>query len=300
MRKEKRSNGQRDFRKCGTLTSAQEAALLAAVQLGNAAREQLRQHTVRIEDIPAAKRDAAAGRQAREALILAYLPFLTMIARRYCDSLSADDLIQESAVGLLKSMDRYRGGVFDFPAVICAQVKYAIQKMLIQRDAVKLPDSILCAIRKVGAVVQCLERGMGRACAEDVAEEMAIPPAIARKLLYYTAAGRRAFSLDAPISGDPSDAAAWIDFLASGSPAPERQAEREDLRERVREVLSTLEPVEESAIRLRFGFVGGEIYSAEETAAELTLPLNEEQKVEIRAMRKLRHPSRNALLREYL
>ena len=81
MRKAKKSKWRYD-----APTPEQEAALLAAVQLGNAARERLQQHTVRMEDIAEAKRDAAAGRQARESLLLAYLPFLTMLARRYSGS----------------------------------------------------------------------------------------------------------------------------------------------------------------------------------------------------------------------
>lgn len=294
MRKAKKSKWRYD-----APTPEQEAALLAAVQLGNAARERLQQHTVRMEDIAEAKRDAAAGRQARESLLLAYLPFLTMLARRYSSSdMLVDDLIQECSVILLKSMDRYRGGALDLPSVIAVQVKWAMQKILLQRDAVRLPDNIVSAIRKVTTVERCLELSMGRAHVEDIADEMAISPAAVRMLRYYATAGR-ALSLNAPAFDSPDDP--MQDHLpVLDSPTPEEQAERKDLRERVREVLSTLEPAEESAIRLRFGFVGGEVYSAEETAEELTIPLDEEQRIEIRAMRKLRHPSRSALLRDYL
>ncbi len=36
-------------------------------------------------------------------------------------------------------------------------------------------------------------------------------------------------------------------------------------------LLAAIEPLEESTIKLRFGFIGGEIYTAEETAQELRI-----------------------------
>ncbi|BAL01339.1 hypothetical protein OBV_41400 [Oscillibacter valericigenes Sjm18-20] len=103
---------------------------------------------------------------------------------------------------------------------------------------------------------------------------MTIPPAIVRMLLNYT----KSFytrSLDAPVS-DESDSATFGDLFVKDEPTPEELAEHRELREQVQEVLATLEPAEESAIRLRFGFVGGEVYTAEETAEELKLPLDQE------------------------
>ena len=289
-----------DYHKCGSMSADREEVLLRAVQLGHTAKEQLQQHTVCIEDIAAAQRAVIAGEQAREELAISYLPMLALFARRYSyTSISMDDLMQEGAIGLLESIDSYRGGDLNFPAIITSKIKRAMGRLIAQKAAIKLPYHASSAIRKISAVSKCLERDTGHEPrAEDIAEEMVLPPAIVRKLLIYIRS-TRASSLDAPVSDDPRGAV-FGDMFAANEPTLEELAERWDLREQIQEILKTLEPVEESAIKLRFGFIGGEIYSAEETAEELMLPLDEEQRVEIKAMRKLRHPSRSSFLREYL
>ena len=210
-----------------------------------------------------------------------------------------EDLMQEGTLGLLEVIDTYKGGSLNFAAMITVQVRRAIGRLITQKSSIKLPPPVSAAARKISTVSKYLERDTGHEPQpEDIAEEMTIPLGVVRKLLIYIRF-TRAFSLDAPIS-DKWDSTAFGDLLVKGEPTLEELTEREELREQVREVLATLEPVEESTIRLRFGFVGGEVYTAEETADELKIPLDEEQRVEIKAMRKLRHPSRSSFLRDYL
>lgn len=290
-----------DYRKYGGMSPDTEQVLLRAIQLGREAKEQLQQHTVRIEDIAEAQRAIVAGEQSREELAESYLPMLAVIARRYSynGSFSVDDLMQEGSLGLLEAIDNYKGGSLNIAAIITAQVKRAIGLLISQKASVKLPFYVSAAVREVGTVSKNLERDYGHEPrAEDIAEEMAIPPAVVRKLLIYIKTFN-AFSLDAPVS-DESDSATFGDLFVKDEQTPEELAEHWELREQVREVLATLEPLEESSIRLRFGFVGGEVYTAEETAEELLLPLDEEQRLEIKALRKLRHPSRSSFLRDYL
>lgn len=274
--------------------------MLRAILDGRAAKEQLQQHTVRLEDIADAKRAVVAGEQSREELTLSYLPLVAIIARRFSYSnVSMDDLIQEGALGLLNIIDTYKGGSLNFPAFITVGIKQAMSKLIKQKEVFKLPSTVSAAVRKVSTISKYMERDTGHEPQpEEIAEEMKIPPAIVRKLLIYIKTSS-AFSLDAPVSSE-SDSATFEELFVKEEPTLEEMAERRDLQEQVREVLKTLEPVEESAIRLRFGFVGGEIYTAEETADELKLPPDEEQRVEIKAMRKLRHPSRSSFLRDYL
>lgn len=289
-----------DYHKCGSMSADREKVLLCAVQLGHTAKEQLQQHTVCIEDIAAAQRAVIAGEQAREELAVSYLPMLAVIARRYnYGGIPMEDIVQESVVNVLEYLDTYDGGHLNLSAIISVHVKHAMGRLIAQKQAVKLPPHTSAAIRKINAVSKCLERDTGHEPpAEDIAEEMVLSPAIVRRLLIYIRS-TKARSLDASAS-DESDGAVFGDMFAANEPTPEELAERRDLRDQVQEILKTLEPVEESAIKLRFGFIGGELYSAEETAEELMLPLDEEQRVEIKAMRKLRHPSRSTFLREYL
>ena len=126
---------------------------------------------------------------------------------------------------------------------------------------------------------------------------MIIPPAITRQLLSYNQM-TAAVSLDAPV-GDEEGSTMFADLFASDNPTPDDIVERESLRQQILDILETLEPIEASTIKLRFGFVG-EALSAELTAEELKVPLDLEQMTEIRALRKLRHPSRSKFLEDYL
>lgn len=289
-----------DYHNYGGISADRERVLLRAIQIGREAKERLQQHTVKLEDAAALKQAVIAGKQSRDELALSYLPLLAITAKRYSyGSIPMEDLMQEGTLGLLETIDTYKGGALNFPAIITVRVKRAMGQLIRQRAAVQLPPHISAAIRKVNTVSKCLERDTGHEPQpEDIAEEMTIPPAVVRRLLNYIRSSK-AISLDAPVF-DEADDAAFGDLFAAEEPTPEELAERRELREQVREVLATLKPVEESAIRLRFGFIGGEVYTAEETADELKLPLNEEQRVEIKAMRKLRHPSRSSFLRDYL
>ncbi|WP_312938747.1 sigma-70 family RNA polymerase sigma factor [Oscillibacter sp.] len=302
MREEKnRAAPLPDYHKCGAMSPDRERVLLRAIQEGRAAKEQLQQHTVRLEDIAAAKRDIANGVAAREELTLSYLPLLAIIAKRYSygNSISMEDLMQEGALGLLEAIETCNEIPLNFPAIITVRIRQALGRLIGQKNAVHIPHQVTGAIQKIRTTSECFSKETGcKPEVNDIAEEMTIPPAIVRMLLNYT----KSFytrSLDAPVS-DESDSATFGDLFVKDEPTPEELAEHRELREQVREVLATLEPAEESAIRLRFGFVGGEVYTAEETAEELNLPLDQEQRVEIKAMRKLRHPSRSSFLRDYL
>lgn len=301
MREEKNRAAQLpDYHNYGGISADRELVLLRAIQIGREAKEQLQQHTVKLEDAAALKRAVIAGKQSRDELALSYLPLLAITAKRYSyGSMPMEDLMQEGTLGLLEVIDTYKGGTLNFPAIITVRVKRAMGQLIRQRAAVQFPPHVSAAVRKVAAVSKCMERDTGHEPQpEDIAEEMTIPPAIVRRLLNYIRSSK-AISLDAPVF-DEADDAVFGDLFAAEEPTPEELTERRELREQVREVLKTLKPVEESAIRLRFGFIGGEVFTAEETADELKLTLDEEQRVEIKAMRKLRHPSRSSFLRDYL
>ncbi|MPM84724.1 RNA polymerase sigma factor SigA [bioreactor metagenome] len=300
MREEKnRAAPLPDYHKYGGISADREQVLLRAIQIGRDAKDQLQQHTVRLEDIAAAQRDIANGAAAREELTLSYLPMLAIIARRYSyGSIPMEDLMQEGMLGILRAIESCVKGTVQHP-YITGIVKDALYTLIQQRNMIQFPQNIIQATRKMHKVERCLEQDTGyKPQVEDIAVEMAISPAFVRRLQIYIQAPHT-LSLDAPVS-DEADDATFGDLFVKDEQTPEEAVEQEDLRMQVREVLKTLEPVEESTIRLRFGFVSGEVYTAEETADELKIPLDEEQRVEIKAMRKLRHPSRSSFLRDYL
>ena len=72
------------------------------------------------------------------------------------------------------------------------------------------------------------------------------------------------------------------------------------LTERVNIILSSLTPDEVNLIKLRFGFEDGRTPSLIDLEKELSVDRETLRKMEAKAIRKLRHPSRSEFLRVYI
>lgn len=72
------------------------------------------------------------------------------------------------------------------------------------------------------------------------------------------------------------------------------------LKQDVDGVLRTLSPREKDVLRLRFGFDDGRARTLEEIGQIFKVTRERIRQIEAKAMRKLRQPSRNSILREYL
>ena len=72
------------------------------------------------------------------------------------------------------------------------------------------------------------------------------------------------------------------------------------LRRELLHVLKSLTPREERVITLRFGLEDGRARTLEELGKEFNVTRERVRQIEAKALRKLRHPSRAKLLRDYL
>ncbi len=84
------------------------------------------------------------------------------------------------------------------------------------------------------------------------------------------------------------------------TPSPSQTTFDHMLHERVEQVLSTLSPREARILRLRFGLENGHPYTLEEVGHKFGLTRERIRQIEGKALRRLRHPCRARLLREYL
>jgi len=66
------------------------------------------------------------------------------------------------------------------------------------------------------------------------------------------------------------------------------------------QVLNTLTPREERIIKMRFGLEDGTEYTLEEVGQNFGVTRERIRQIEAKALRKLRHPSRNRRLRAFL
>ena len=78
------------------------------------------------------------------------------------------------------------------------------------------------------------------------------------------------------------------------------EVKRQELKEVMSKVLSSLTPREERVLRLRFGINLKKDYTLEETSLDLQVTRERVRQIEGRALRKLKHPSNTKELKNYL
>jgi RNA polymerase primary sigma factor len=106
-------------------------------------------------------------------------------------------------------------------------------------------------------------------------------------------------SLETPV-GDSEDA--FIkDFIENENDcSPSDTVANNDLKERVREVLKTLTPREEKVLKMRFGIDVASEHTLEEVGKDFSVTRERIRQIEVKALRKLRHPSRSKKLLAFL
>jgi RNA polymerase primary sigma factor len=72
------------------------------------------------------------------------------------------------------------------------------------------------------------------------------------------------------------------------------------LRQQLAEVMQTLSPRECKVLRLRFGLEDGRAHTLEEVGKEFDVTRERVRQIEAKALRKLRHPSRSKILKDFL
>jgi RNA polymerase sigma factor (sigma-70 family) len=78
------------------------------------------------------------------------------------------------------------------------------------------------------------------------------------------------------------------------------ELKRQNLKEVVTKILSSLQPREERVLRLRFGINLNKDYTLEEVGKIINVNRERVRQIEAKALRKLKHPSRSKELKHYL
>ena len=107
--------------------------------------------------------------------------------------------------------------------------------------------------------------------------------------------------LELPISPYSGGSAELADFIADDSVVePGDAASNQLLREQVRNVLGHLSDRERQVLEMRFGLKDGKDHTLEEVGKEFGVTRERIRQIEAKALRKLRHPTRSRVLRDYL
>jgi RNA polymerase primary sigma factor len=105
-------------------------------------------------------------------------------------------------------------------------------------------------------------------------------------------------SLETPILSEEKELKDVI--IDEKSVSPFKTLENNEASSRIEEVLSSLTEREEKIIRMRFGIGIGTEHTLEEVGKFFNLTRERIRQIEIKALKKLRHPARSKMLREYV
>ena len=154
-------------------------------------------------------------------------------------------------------------------------------------------------LRRLKAIQRRLEQDTGQHPSfEEMAAEM--EGLGAEDVRWLLRISRRPKSLNTPVSDD-ADSIELGDILASrNTPGPDIAAERHMLADDLRNLLDALTPRESRILRLRYGLDEKGSQTLKEVGKCFGVSRERVRQIEMRAMRKLRHPRNARVLREYL
>ena len=260
-------------------------------------RQQLRKLTQQID------RGESEAQDAKMAIVKANLRLVISIAKRHrhrAAGLEFLDLIQEGNIGLMRAVDKFdyeRGHKFSTYATWW--IRQGITRAIAdQGRTIRIPVHMHERIHKIRRVQRSLLQELGT---EPTAEQIAADLNIAtNKVREALAVAPETASLDTPI-GEEDDNNPLSTFIVDvDSPSPVQQAELNILKEQIQDVLCELEDREREVISLRFGIDDGYPRTLEEVGKIFNVTRERIRQIEVKALRKLRHPTRSRKLRDFV
>ena len=282
------------------LTGAAEVDLAKAIEAGTEAAALLVDGKPRsAEDLDLLADIIERGNEARRRLVESNLRLVVSVARRYMNrGIPLGDLIQDGNIGLMRAVEKfdYRRG-FKFSTYATWWIRQAVSRSLAdQSRTIRIPVHMVETINKYVRLSSSLQQELGReATVDEIAEAMETTPERVREIIRILP---QPISLESTV-GDEADATLGDFVIDENAPDMDEAATRIVLRAQVDGVLGTLTPRERRVVELRFGLDGDKLYTLSEIGAELGVTRERIRQIETKALRKLRHPSRSKLLREF-
>jgi len=284
------------------LTLAEEVSLAQRIELAKYSKARLSKMNGKgsSKNRKELENNVQDGILAREHLIKANTRLVVSVAKKYIGrGVAFLDLIQEGNLGLMKAVSKfeYQRG-FRFSTYATWWIRQTITRSIAdQSRTIRIPVHMTDRLRMMYKAAHRLEQSFGR---PPTQEELCLEMGVGHeKLQWMLEVARIPVSLESPV-GEEDDTELGMFVEDTITPSPSQTTYEKMLRECVEQVLSTLSPREARILRLRFGLENGHPYTLEEVGHKFGLTRERIRQIEGKALRRLRHPCRARMLREYL
>ena len=251
------------------------------------------------EEIELAQKVLEGDDDAKQKLIESNLRLVVSIAKKHTNrGLKMLDLIQEGNMGLMKAVEKfeYEKG-FKFSTYATWWIRQAITRAIAdQGRTIRIPVHMIETINKIKKESRIILQETGKEpTEEELSKKLELPVDKVKAILEMN---QDPISLETPVgSEEDSELGDFVEddkFLN-----PYDATTRVLLKEQLDEVLKTLNEREEMVLRYRYGLDDGSPKTLEEVGKIFNVTRERIRQIEVKALRKLRHPSRRKKLEDY-
>ena len=251
------------------------------------------------EEVELAQKIKKGDRRALERLTRANLRFVVSVAKQYQNQgLSLPDLINEGNVGLIKAAEKFdetRG--FKFISYAVWWIRQSIlQAIAEQSRIVRLPLNQVGSVNKINRELNKFEQEHERRpSVDEIADRIDLPE---DKIEEAMKVNNRHVSMDAPfVDGEDNS---LLDVLADNDmPMADKALVQESLRKEIDRAIELLNDREQKVVRAFLG-IGSPEMTLEEIGEKYNLTRERVRQIKEKAIRRLRHNTKNKLLKTYL
>jgi len=278
---------------------AEKADAAAELMISSGFEEKLGDELPKTSDRDELETLLTAGMAARDRLTISNLRLVVSIAKRYMNrGLSFLDLIQEGNMGLMKAVEKFdytRG--YKFSTYATWWIRQAITRAIAdQSRTIRVPVHMIETVRELNRVKREFIQSHGSApTLEDLSDLTGMSIDKIKKVesvSQYTA------SLERPFGEEDEDTLG--DFIEDpSSPSPTKETFRMFLKEQLARALDQLDEREREILKLRYGLEDGHPRTLKDVSLKFNITRERVRQIEIKAIEKLKHPSRRAELKRF-